>query len=129
MGGLALVALLILSPTREIALQTQATLEIFGTPLGIRSISLIGGIDMRQDAKGLATYPQVIVATPGRLLALGLVGLVRVVPVVVFSLISGVVADAWNRRRLMLFTQIAATLVATALGILAFHFSGRRSAA
>ena len=31
-------------------------------------------------------------------LALGLVGLVRVVPIVVFSMISGVVADAWNRR-------------------------------
>ena len=27
-------------------------------------------------------------------------------PVVVFSLVSGVVADAWDRRRLMLFTQI-----------------------
>src|SRR6266576_696697 len=54
-------------------------------------------------------------------LALGLVGLVRVVPVVVFSLISGVVADAWDRRRLMLFTQVAATIVGTALGILAFR--------
>ena len=40
-------------------------------------------------------------------LALGLVGLVRVVPIVVFSMVSGVVADAWDRRRLMLFTQIA----------------------
>ena len=37
-------------------------------------------------------------------------------PIVVFSLISGVVADAWDRRRLMLFTQVAATLVAAALG-------------
>src|SRR5947207_2216689 len=63
-----------------------------------------------------------LLVTPERKgLALGLVGLVRVVPVVVFSLISGVVADAWDRRRLMLFTQIAATLVATALGILAFR--------
>ena len=31
-------------------------------------------------------------------LALGIVGLVRVVPIVVFSAISGVVADAWDRR-------------------------------
>jgi len=54
-------------------------------------------------------------------LALGLVGLARVVPIIVFSMISGVVADAWNRRRLMLFTQGAATLVAAALGILAFR--------
>jgi MFS family permease len=63
-----------------------------------------------------------LLVPPGRKgLALGLVGLVRVVPVVVFSLISGVVADAWDRRRLMLFTQIAATAVAAALAVLAFR--------
>src|SRR6185436_11796177 len=38
-------------------------------------------------------------------LALGLVGLVKVAPIIVFSMISGVVADAWDRRRLMLITQ------------------------
>ena len=43
-------------------------------------------------------------------LALGMVGLVRVFPIMIFSMISGVVADAWDRRRLMLFTQIAATI-------------------
>jgi MFS family permease len=53
-------------------------------------------------------------------LALGAVGLVRVVPVVVFSLISGVVADVLDRRKLMLLTQTGMTLVATALAILAF---------
>ena len=58
---------LILAPTREIAQQIQATLEIFGTPRGIRSIVLIGGIDIKLDQKALDTYPQVIVATPGRL--------------------------------------------------------------
>ncbi len=54
-------------------------------------------------------------------LALGLVGLVRVIPVTVFSMISGVVADAWDRRKLMLFTQIAATFVAVALAVLTFR--------
>jgi MFS family permease len=54
-------------------------------------------------------------------LALGLVGLVRVVPIVAFSLLSGVVADAWDRRRLMLLTQTLAALVAATLAILAFH--------
>jgi ATP-dependent RNA helicase RhlE len=58
---------LILAPTREIAQQIQATLEIFGTPRGVRSIVLIGGIDMRKDADAIASYPQIIVATPGRL--------------------------------------------------------------
>jgi MFS family permease len=51
-------------------------------------------------------------------LALGLVGLVRVIPIIVFSMISGVVADAWNRRRLMLVTQTAAALVALTLALL-----------
>ena len=51
-------------------------------------------------------------------LALGMVGLVRFVPIVVFSMISGVVADAWDRRRLMLVTQTLATLVALTLALL-----------
>lgn len=54
-------------------------------------------------------------------LALGLVGLVRVVPIVVFSLISGVVADAWDRRKLMLFTQTGSAMVALALAWLTFR--------
>src|SRR5882757_7518038 len=53
-------------------------------------------------------------------LALGLVGLVRVIPIVVFSLISGVVADAWDRRKLMLFTQTGSAVVALALAWLTF---------
>jgi MFS family permease len=63
-----------------------------------------------------------LLVSPGRKgLALGLVGLVRVVPIVLFSMISGVVADAWNRRRLMLFTQTAATIVAVGLAAVAFR--------
>ena len=63
-----------------------------------------------------------LLAAPGRKpLALGLVGLVRVVPIVVFSTLSGVVADAWNRRRLMLLTQAGAALVSLALAALTFR--------
>ena len=58
---------LVLAPTREIAQQTQVAFEKFGAPLGVRSICLIGGVDMRLDTIAIATYPQVIVATPGRL--------------------------------------------------------------
>jgi len=53
-------------------------------------------------------------------LALGGVGLARILPVVGFSLISGVVADSFNRRKLMLAAQTGMALCATALGILAF---------
>src|SRR3954452_7806058 len=54
-------------------------------------------------------------------LALGLVGLVRVVPIIVLSLVSGVVADVIDRRKVMLMTQtgmaiLAAVLAAITLG-------------
>ncbi len=54
-------------------------------------------------------------------LALGLVGLVRVVPIIVFSFISGVVADALDRRRLMLLTNSAMLLVSTTLAVATFN--------
>ncbi len=56
-------------------------------------------------------------------LALGMVGLVRVVPIILCSLAGGVVADALDRKRLILVTQLvmiasAATLaVVTASGL------------
>src|SRR5258706_10063740 len=53
-------------------------------------------------------------------LALGLVGLVKVVPIVAFSIISGVVADAVDRRKLLLVSQFLLAIVAVALGVLTF---------
>ncbi len=58
---------LVLAPTREIAQQIHQTVETLGGPLGVRSIVLIGGVDYRADTIALNTYPQIIVATPGRL--------------------------------------------------------------
>jgi MFS family permease len=67
-----------------------------------------------------------ILAPPGRKgLALGMVGLVRVVPIIAFSMIAGVMADAHNRRRLMLVTQTGSALVA--LGLAAVTWSGASS--
>jgi MFS family permease len=51
-------------------------------------------------------------------LALGLVGLVRVLPIVCFSLVSGVVADVYDRRRIMLVTQSAMAVLAAVLAAL-----------
>ncbi len=60
-----------------------------------------------------------LLASPDRKgLALGAVGLARVFPIVVFSMISGVVADAWDRRRVMFVTQSAAACVALTLALL-----------
>ncbi|HEX5071012.1 MAG TPA: MFS transporter [Vicinamibacterales bacterium] len=59
-------------------------------------------------------------------LALGLVGLARVVPIVVFSLLSGAAADVFDRRKLMYVTNIGGAAVALTLAVLAF--SGLRVA-
>ncbi len=75
---------------------------------------------MMQNA-ALLWHVSLLVPPDRKGLALGMVGLVRVGPIMIFSMISGVVADAWDRRRVMLFTQIAATAVATGLAILAFR--------
>jgi MFS family permease len=59
-----------------------------------------------------------LLAPPGwKALALGLVGLARIGPILVFGLWSGVVADAVDRRRLMLGAQIVMMLVATTLAL------------
>lgn len=51
-------------------------------------------------------------------IALGGIGLARILPVIVFSLVGGVVADSYNRRTVMFFTQSAAAVLAVALGLL-----------
>jgi MFS family permease len=54
----------------------------------------------------------------GSYVALGLTGLFRVGPIVLLSLIGGTVADAWDRRKVMLTTQTVLALTAATLGLL-----------
>jgi MFS family permease len=77
---------------------------------------------MMQNA-ALLWHVSLLVPPERKGLALGLVGLVKVAPIMTFSLISGVVADAWDRRRVMLVTQLAATAVALALAVLTLRGS------
>ena len=59
---------LILSPTREIALQTKAFLDLFGKHHDLHTACLIGGVKMKPQLDALRQHPDIIVATPGRLL-------------------------------------------------------------
>lgn len=52
--------------------------------------------------------------------ALGLVGLVQVIPVIVLSLPAGHVADQYNRRRIVLISQLSLGLCALGLAYLSF---------
>ncbi len=54
-------------------------------------------------------------------LALGLIGLTRLLPVLAFALLSGLVADTMDRRRLMLITQSGMALVALLLAVVSFR--------
>jgi MFS family permease len=49
-------------------------------------------------------------------IALGAVGLARILPVIVFSLIGGAIADVLNRRRVLFITQTGMALAAFILG-------------
>ena len=59
---------LILSPTREIALQTKAFLDLFGRDHHLNTVCLIGGVPLGPQIRDLRKKPDVVVATPGRLL-------------------------------------------------------------
>jgi MFS family permease len=74
---------------------------------------------MMQNA-ALLWHVSLLVSPERKAIALGFVGLVRVVPVVTFSMISGVVADAMDRRRVLLITNTLAGGVALMLAMLAF---------
>jgi superfamily II helicase len=57
---------LVLSPTRELAIQIAEQFEALGSGIGLKSAVLVGGIDMMAQAIALAKRPHVIVGTPGR---------------------------------------------------------------
>lgn len=66
-------AALVLSPTREIALQTQNFLEHFAPGgvagrHGVRSVCVIGGVPIGPQIDKLRRGPEIVVATPGRML-------------------------------------------------------------
>jgi MFS family permease len=74
---------------------------------------------MMQNA-AILWHVSLLVPTAQKGLALGLVGLVKIVPIVAFSLVSGAVADAMNRRRVALVTNVIMMVSATTLAVLTF---------
>ncbi|MGE3167230.1 MAG: DEAD/DEAH box helicase [Planctomycetota bacterium] len=61
---------LILTPTRELALQVNESLVQYGCYLQLRSTVVLGGVSAVPQIKALAQKPDILVATPGRLLDL-----------------------------------------------------------
>lgn len=59
---------LVLTPTRELALQVEKQFTLFGKHLDLKSVAVYGGSSMGAQAKAIKDGVDVIVATPGRLL-------------------------------------------------------------
>ncbi|WP_179396108.1 DEAD/DEAH box helicase [Lacticaseibacillus absianus] len=62
------VQALVISPTRELAVQTQEELYKLGVDKHVKVQAVYGGADIRRQIRGLADHPQIVVGTPGRLL-------------------------------------------------------------
>jgi MFS family permease len=70
---------------------------------------------------GILWHVSLLVPEEAKGLGLGLVGLVRLVPIIALALWGGMLADVADRRRLMLVTQTTMALVAAVLALLTFR--------
>jgi ATP-dependent RNA helicase DeaD len=66
--GVPKVQALILTPTRELALQVARELESLGKNRGLRVVAIYGGAPMAKQVEELASGAQIVSGTPGRVL-------------------------------------------------------------
>ena len=59
---------LILAPTRELAIQVEESVRTYGRHRPIRSTVIYGGVGYDAQVRALRAGPEIVVATPGRLL-------------------------------------------------------------
>ena len=62
------VRVLVIAPTRELAVQIEESLVVLSPSRLIRSVTLMGGASMDRQLKALRIPPAVVIATPGRLM-------------------------------------------------------------
>ena len=84
--GKRVIRSLILTPTRELALQIQECFEGYGKNLPLRSCVIFGGVGQQPQVEKLQRGVDILVATPGRLLDLQGQGLLDLSHVEIFVL-------------------------------------------
>ena len=80
------ISAVILTPTRELALQIEASVRTYGRHVGVRTVVILGGVKSDPQIRKLQQGVDVVVATPGRMLDLMRQGHVRLDRVEVFVL-------------------------------------------
>ena len=69
-GRKKVIRVLIMTPTRELAAQIGESFETYGRHLSLTSTVIFGGVGQRKQERALRRGPDILVATPGRLLDL-----------------------------------------------------------
>jgi len=67
-AGRRRIRVLVLTPTRELALQVEESFRVYGATRPVRSTTIYGGVGYGPQVGALRRGPDVVVATPGRLL-------------------------------------------------------------
>ena len=62
------VRALILTPTRELAMQVHESVQTYGKHIPLRDLVVYGGVDIKPQTEALRKGVEIVVATPGRLL-------------------------------------------------------------
>jgi ATP-dependent RNA helicase RhlE len=62
------IRVLVLVPTRELALQVEESVRTYGAHRRSRSTTIYGGVGFEPQVRALRAGPEIVVATPGRLL-------------------------------------------------------------
>mmetsp|Transcript_35102 Transcript_35102/g.33356 ORF Transcript_35102/g.33356 Transcript_35102/m.33356 type:complete len:520 (-) Transcript_35102:42-1601(-) len=58
---------IVLTPTRELAIQISEQFSALGAAMGVRTTLIIGGQNMMEQGAALSRRPHIVIATPGRL--------------------------------------------------------------
>src|SRR5687767_4132321 len=64
------IRVLVLAPTRELALQIEVSFRTYGRHAGLATTAVYGGVNQRPQTRALEKGVDILVATPGRLLDL-----------------------------------------------------------
>jgi ATP-dependent RNA helicase RhlE len=62
------IRVLVVTPTRELAIQVHDSFRVYGRHVGLRSTLVYGGVPMAPQERDLLAGMEIVVATPGRLL-------------------------------------------------------------
>ncbi|MBS3990476.1 MAG: DEAD/DEAH box helicase [Erysipelothrix sp.] len=109
---------LILTPTRELAVQIQESYQTYGKYLPLRSLVVFGGVGQGKQVSELRRGVDVLIATPGRLMDLIQQGFINLSKIEIFILdeadrmldmgfihdVKRIIKQVPNRKQTMLFS-------------------------